>query len=227
MDLGCMWLGLVSQRLQLLQLTVNQSTIQLFSAPSSVFKNLPLFNTYPSAHLQEPIQPLRLIALHNAASGCSSNMSNPINLLNNLGPQNPIPPDYTTPPFPSLYWPFPVHNGYSANAYYLYRTADIWRFTVVWTLLFFGVVHLATSTYANIILWRGSRKNWLFVWVVWAVYAFAAGIEGLFAGSITGALLGAVYNAGYFRMSTWIPFVWGLTNSLVLVLSGFALQSGL
>jgi hypothetical protein len=63
--------------------------------------------------------------------------------------------------------------------------------------------------------------------VVWIIYAVIAAMEGLLAGSITGALLGGVYNAGYFRMSTWIPFVWGLINSMVLILGGFAIQGGL
>lgn len=39
--------------------------------------------------------------------------------------------------------------------------------------------------------------------------------------------IGGVYNAGYFRMSTWIPFVWALINTLVLILSSFAIQGGL
>lgn len=33
--------------------------------------------------------------------------------------------------------------------------------------------------------------------------------------------------AGYYRMSTWIPLVWGVVNVLVLVLSSFSLQGGL
>lgn len=155
------------------------------------------------------------------------NYSNPINFINTLTPQSPTPPDYITPAWPSLYWPFPVVNGLSQNAYYLYKTTDIWRFTVVWTLLFFGVLHLATSSYAVFTLFGSNSRNWKIVWVVWLIYAIIAAIEGLLAGSITGALLGGVYNAGYFRMSTWIPFVWGLINSMVLILGGFAIQGGL
>jgi hypothetical protein len=44
---------------------------------------------------------------------------------------------------------------------------------------------------------------------------------------LTRSSLGAVYNAGYFRMSTWIPFVWSLINVLVLILSSFSIQGGL
>ncbi|OMP83470.1 putative NADPH reductase tah18 [Diplodia seriata] len=39
--------------------------------------------------------------------------------------------------------------------------------------------------------------------------------------------LGGVYSAGYYNMSTWIPFVWGLINTLVLILSSFAIQGAL
>lgn len=42
-----------------------------------------------------------------------------------------------------------------------------------------------------------------------------------------GGSLAAVYNAGDFRMSTWIPCVWGVINMLVLILSSFSLQGGL
>lgn len=39
--------------------------------------------------------------------------------------------------------------------------------------------------------------------------------------------LGGVYQAGYFEMSTWIPFVWAIINMLVLILSSFAIYGGL
>jgi hypothetical protein len=39
--------------------------------------------------------------------------------------------------------------------------------------------------------------------------------------------LGAVYNAGYFRMSTWIPFIWALINVMVIIVTSFTMQAGL
>lgn len=39
--------------------------------------------------------------------------------------------------------------------------------------------------------------------------------------------LGAVYEAGNFMMSTWIPLIWAGVNVLVLILSSFPTQGGL
>ncbi|KIW02414.1 uncharacterized protein PV09_06232 [Verruconis gallopava] len=143
-----------------------------------------------------------------------------MSFFTNLAPTNPAPLDYVTPSFPSLYWPFPI-SGIQAN--YLYDTTAIWRFTVLWTLLFYAAVHLVAAAYAMVI----QRKNWKVIWIVPLVYAVMGGSEAFIAGSITGGLVGAVYTAGYFRMSTWIPFVWALINTLVLILSSFAIQGGL
>lgn len=59
------------------------------------------------------------------------------------------------------------------------------------------------------------------------MFCVIGGIEAFVAGSVVGGLLGGVYNAGYFEMSTWIPFFWGLVGTLVLILSSFAIQGGL
>ncbi|KAL1643948.1 hypothetical protein SLS58_004623 [Diplodia intermedia] len=133
---------------------------------------------------------------------------------------NAAPGDYETPPFPSLYWPFPVRGH---QAYYLYDPGDVWRFTLLWTLIFYGAVHLATSGYAIIVQWR----NWKVIWIIPVIFCVIGGMEAVIAGSIVGGLLGGVYSAGYFNMSTWIPFVWGLINTLVLILSSFAIQGAL
>ena len=84
-------------------------------------------------------------------------------------------------------------------------------------------MHLAGSLYAVVIQWR----NWKVIWITPIVFVVGGGVEAFIAGSCVGGLLAAVYNAGHFRMSTWVPFVWGLVNSLVLVLSSFAIQGAL
>ncbi|QSZ29154.1 hypothetical protein DSL72_003665 [Monilinia vaccinii-corymbosi] len=138
--------------------------------------------------------------------------------------ENPAPLDYITPPFPSLYWPLHAKPGVPT---YLYYAHDIWRFTLLWTLIAYGVTHMAVAIYA-IVMQLGKGKNaWQYVWIIPFVYALIAGIEALLAGSFVGLILGAVYNAGYFEMSTWIPFIWSLINVLVLIISSFSIQGGL
>ena len=147
---------------------------------------------------------------------------------------NPAPPNYTPPPFPSLY--SPIHGG---SGVYLYYSSDVWRFTLFWTLIVFQAFHLAASGYAVVVQW----KNWKLMWLVPIFYLLVGGVEAVLAGSIVGlmyviyitvvisliplARLGAAYDAGDFRMSTWIPLIWALINVLVLILSSFSIQGGL
>ena len=137
-----------------------------------------------------------------------------------LTPSNPAPPDYVPPAWPGLYWPLPLHGG---QATYLYSSSAIYRFTVLWTLVLFGAAHLACAGYAL----AAQRQHWRVVWAVPVVYAVVGGMEAFVAGSVVGGLLGGVYTAGYFEMTTWMPFFWALISVLVLVLSSFAIQGGL
>ncbi|KAL4778311.1 hypothetical protein BJX76DRAFT_362855 [Aspergillus varians] len=133
---------------------------------------------------------------------------------------NRVPINYVTPPFPSLYDPFP---GHANITHYLYHTGDIWRFTLYWTMLFYVSFHLAVAACALVM----QGRNWRIGLAVPVVYAVFGGIEALLAGSIVGGMLGSVYEAGNFRMSTWIPIIWGGVNVLVLILSSFPMPGGL
>jgi hypothetical protein len=94
-----------------------------------------------------------------------------------------VPPQYyETPPFPSLYWPYPFSNG---NGYYLYYSYDIWRFTLLWTLIVFALFHLAAVALAMCM--RGSSA-WKYIWIIPLAYAVIASVEALFAGSIVGLM---------------------------------------
>ena len=91
------------------------------------------------------------------------------------------PLGYTTPPWPSLYWPLPAG---TATSYYLYRPDDILRFTVYWTLLLVGGVHFITALWACIVQWR----NWKLIWIALPVFTIVGGIEALVAGALVGGL---------------------------------------
>ena len=65
------------------------------------------------------------------------------------------------------------------------------------------------------------------VWIVPVIYCVVGGIEALLAGSVVGLVLGAVYSAGYYKMSTWMPFLWGQISVLVIILGSFSIQGGL
>ncbi|KAL5335946.1 hypothetical protein BJX70DRAFT_373998 [Aspergillus crustosus] len=94
---------------------------------------------------------------------------------------NRVPINYITPPFPSLYDPFP---GRSNIAFYLYHTKDIWLFTLYWTLIFYLACYLAVAAWA--LLMQG--RSWRFYFAVPVVYAVIGGFEALLAGSIVGGM---------------------------------------
>jgi hypothetical protein len=92
-----------------------------------------------------------------------------------------VPLGYTTPPFPSLYWPLPAG---ATQSFYLYRPDDILRFTVYWTLLLVGGIHFITALWACVVQWR----NWKLIWIALPVFSFVGGVEALVAGAIVGGL---------------------------------------
>lgn len=92
---------------------------------------------------------------------------------------NRVPINYHTPSFPSLYDPMPYDHK---QAYYLYYTTDIWRFTLYWTLLFYGTFHLTVASCAVLTHCR----NWSVIWLVPLVYVVVASLQALMAGSIVG-----------------------------------------
>lgn len=135
------------------------------------------------------------------------------------------PADYKVPEFPGLYWPpqVPVLKG---SLYYLY---DIWRFTLLWTVILYAIFHVGAALIALFVqlVFTGRPEYWRYLWTIPVVYAITAGAEALFAGSFVGLIIGAAYSAGPFWMSTWIPFIWGWVNVLVILISSFSIQGGL
>lgn len=43
-----------------------------------------------------------------------------------------------------------------------------------------------------------------------------------FSLSIAGVVLAIIYNAGFFVMSTWIPFLWALIQVLIVVIGSYS-----
>ncbi|KAK3302007.1 uncharacterized protein B0T15DRAFT_404659 [Chaetomium strumarium] len=131
------------------------------------------------------------------------------------------PAEYTVPPFPSLFWP--PQDG----TVILYELDDMWKFTLYWTLILYGLFHLGAVGVA--VLMQGGKRSssWKYLWLVPLVYALIAAFEGLLAGTLVGLIVGASYIVGGYTMSTWIPFVWGWVNVLVLLVSSFRIQGGL
>jgi hypothetical protein len=101
------------------------------------------------------------------------------------GSTNPAPLNYTTPPFPSLYWPYKPAPGV---ANHLYSWHDIWRYTLLWTLIVYAVFHLVAAVFAVCMQLGKGKSAWKYVWIIPLVYAAVAGIEALLAGSIVGLM---------------------------------------
>lgn len=166
---------------------------------------------------------------------------------------NLITENAPAPPFPSLYWPFHADPG---DAQYLDSVSSIWRFTLFWTLITVCSAHFVVALWAMMmqiasafhraaylrdprVAKRLSGKNrkllgehpvkstLTYVWVIMAVYLAIGAIEAFVAGSLVGVILGALYDAGYFRMSTWTPFIWSIINMLILIVASFRIQGGL
>ena len=99
-------------------------------------------------------------------------------------PNNQVPPNYTTPPFPSLN----VRNltDQTENKIYtLYYVPDVWRFTVIWTLIVYALFHLGAVMIA--LFTHGSKKkSWKLLWITPIVYLSVAALEALLSGSIVG-----------------------------------------
>ncbi|GAO13121.1 uncharacterized protein UV8b_03511 [Ustilaginoidea virens] len=135
------------------------------------------------------------------------------------------PADYETPSFPSLNVRT-LQDFTPQRTYTLYYISDVWKFTVMWTLLTYTFFHLGAVLVA--LFSHGLNKaSWRFLWAVPITYLLTAGIEAVLAGSIVGLVLGAVYKAGYYEMNTWIPCTWGFINVLVLIISSFSVNGGL
>lgn len=84
-------------------------------------------------------------------------------------------------------------------------------------------IRLGHSAGLHAYCWCGGVARWKHSWL--DVSAWWSNGSSIIADRIPS--LGAVYNAGYYKMSTWIPFTWAWINVVVLILSSFSFQGGL
>lgn len=128
-----------------------------------------------------------------------------------------IPVGYVTPPFPSLTFHINSPEYEDAMLYYL---SDMWRFTLYWTLIFFLSFHCCAALWASLM----HRKVLGGLWML-ATYALFAGVQAVISGSLVGLMISAVYRAGFFGMTTWIPMVWGAVQIIAMVVRSYSMMN--
>ncbi|CAO3675191.1 unnamed protein product [Rhizopus microsporus] len=138
-----------------------------------------------------------------------------------------VPNDYkSAPSWPSLYWPFqPGYNPLVMVAdkeHSLYYINDIWRFTMIWSLLFSLVVYLPAGVWAFMMFAKSRTLNWYTLMMIPFLFVIGGAIASFVIGSIIGVAIAIVYNAGFFVMSTWIPFLWALIHILIVIIGSYS-----
>lgn len=132
-----------------------------------------------------------------------------------------VPIGYSTPDFPSLYWPIGAHQQ-KYQELFLYYSFDIWKFTVYWTLILFGgvystvgVISLAHNLFSSYRHRLPILKLSMAVNITtMALCIFIGLFRGFISSAVIGIMLGAIYKAGSLTMSTWIPLSWGCAQVL-------------
>jgi hypothetical protein len=141
-----------------------------------------------------------------------------------------VPIGYTVPRFPSLYWPLGAQEPLFQQLF-LHYLLDMWRFTVLWLLIFFGGFYFLTGLLAAGIQLRNrlrhatvTRTTVIESAVIIALYSAMGLFQGFVGGLVVGLLVLSIYKAGALSMSTWIPFVWAIAQVLFNVCSSYSLS---
>lgn len=100
------------------------------------------------------------------------------------------PLGYRTPNWPSLYWPFDAGPNVAQYLYYAtgshhpssLLTPDIWKFTLLWTCMIFGVVFLAAGLWAWSVYFL--KTKWAVLIPV--IYVLSGEFIALVSGTIVG-----------------------------------------
>ncbi|KAG2202849.1 hypothetical protein INT46_001692 [Mucor plumbeus] len=130
------------------------------------------------------------------------------------------------PAWPSLYWPFgPDFDPLNLVAdipHSLYYLQDIWRFTMIWSVLFSLAIYLPAGIWAFIMLAKSRTLKWYVLIMIPLIFVVGGSIASFVIGSIMGVALAFVYNSGFFVMSTWIPFLWALIHILIVLVGSYS-----
>ncbi|KAG8930681.1 hypothetical protein FRC02_003783 [Tulasnella sp. 418] len=139
------------------------------------------------------------------------------------------PEGYIVPPFPSLYNPRHeflkrLHDNSDPppGTYYLYKSEDIFRFTLYWTFILYCPIFLIAGSYALLIHTFTKRHVSIFSLLTPVLYLVVSLFWASIGAAIIGYVLAAVYSVGLFSMSTWVPFLWALVLTLVTVMSSYS-----
>ncbi|KDQ19057.1 hypothetical protein BOTBODRAFT_52241 [Botryobasidium botryosum FD-172 SS1] len=127
------------------------------------------------------------------------------------------PPGYRTPSFPSLYNPsleFRDEHG----SHFLYKSSDIFRFTLYWTMIFYLSMYAFCGAWALIARRKPPGLGSAFVFLA---FVFVGMFLAVLGSVVIGYVLAAVYSVGNFNVSTWVPFQWALIQTLVSILGSY------
>ncbi|KAI8097213.1 uncharacterized protein BX664DRAFT_325823 [Halteromyces radiatus] len=140
---------------------------------------------------------------------------------------NRVPLEYrSSPSWPALYWPFgpgfdPIYQVRDIP-HTLYYLNDIWKFTMIWSVLLSLVVYIPAGLLAFSTLAKSRTLPWYILILIPFIFAFGGALASFIIGGIVGVALAFVYTTGFFVMSTWIPFLWALIHILVVVVGGYS-----
>ena len=105
-----------------------------------------------------------------------------------------------------------------STSYYLQTTYDYWYYLTLWSLVLTTIIYLLASLRAYFVFKSSSR----FSFAIPILFTAVGALTGLVAGSIVGLSLSLLYQAGGFKMTTWIAMLWGVLQTLILILSSYS-----
>ncbi|KAI9248799.1 hypothetical protein BDA99DRAFT_524505 [Phascolomyces articulosus] len=93
---------------------------------------------------------------------------------------------------------------------------------MVWSVLFALAVYLPAGIWAFVTFAKAKTLRWYTLIMIPIIFVVGGSLASFVIGSIIGVALAFVYNAGFFVMSTWIPFLWALIQILVVMVGSYS-----